>query len=271
MEFLAASVCQRTNWDRLRKHLLTAAADPISFTAIRLANLTADEFSREFSTAFNSVTDLADRHVSFVAVAAAFAAGGELFNEKRLYAEPQRLGGPDGLYATIDRLSVFRADPQRKKSRVLVQQLIRTDLLTIIDPDQMRPAIEYHLMRLYLRTGRVVHADAYEFRDKGDRATDVRSVTALRAAVEQAMHYSAAGADLTIAEINDLEWQIARSFCERVGPRCDGPPSADKPVVASIAAARGGACPFSSTCDAPRHPAIAALTEPRLADHHPYY
>lgn len=271
VEFLAAAICHGTNWDRLRKHLLATAIDPTHFAPLRLASLTFEEFAQNYCEAFTSTDDLSDRHRLFTDVAVAFATGNYPFNGKRLAVEPQRLGGPEGLYVSLDTLDAFKADPQRKKSRILVQQLIRSQLITAVDPDNLRPAIEYHLIRLYLRTGRVVHGNTGDLQPQRDRASDVRSITALRAAVEQAMHYSAAGADLTIAEINEIEWQIGRSFCERERPRCAGPPRPDKPVLEALYAINRGACPFAATCDAPHYPAVAALTEPRLANHHSYY
>jgi hypothetical protein len=271
VEFLAAATCHGTNWDRLRKHLLTVASEQMQFAPLKLSSLTFEEFVRQYGNAFTSADDLPNRHRLFTDVTAAFAVGGYPFNEKRLSVELQRLGGSDGIYAALDMLEAFKADPQRKKSRILVQQLIRSQLIGVVDPNNLRPAIEYHLIRLYLRTGRVVHASAKDPQPQRDRATDVRSITALRAAVEQAMHYSAAGADLTIAEINEIEWQIGRSFCERERPRCAGPPRPDKPVPEALSKINSGACPFAATCDVPNYPKMAALTEPRLADHYSYY
>jgi hypothetical protein len=241
------------------------------FTPNRLAGLTVREFVDEFASAFGSITDLEARHQLFTEVAASFAGSGAPFDADRLNSELQTLGGPDGLYSMLDRLEAFGSDPQQKKSRILVQQLGRTGLVKFTDPDQLKPAIEYHLVRLYLRTGRVTHAESLDVGNGHTRASDIRTVTALRRAVEQAMRYTAAAADLSVAEVNEVEWQIARSFCERGTPRCGGPPRPDKPVDPAIMAAGVGACPFAATCDGSRHERIAALTEPRLADHHSYY
>jgi len=271
VEFLAAAVCHATNWDRLRNHLLNAAVDSDRFVPVRLAGLAAKEFTNEFSGAFRGARDLPRRYEMFTEVAGAFARGEDPFDGKRLIAEPRRLAGPRGLYTALDRLDAFRADPQRKKARILVQQLDRTGLLTIADPENLRPAIEYHLVRLYLCTGRVVHADALDLRSGSARASDVRSINALRAAVEQAMHYTADGAELPLPIVNEIEWQMARSYCERSAPRCGGPPRADKPVDPAVAAVAEGTCPFASTCDAPRTEALARLNEPRLAERHAFY
>lgn len=270
-DFLAAAVCHGTNWDRLRQHLFGVAINPDLFTAVRFASLTFDQFIKEFGVAFGDVSDLAERHQFFCAIGKAFSRDDELFCGKRLASEPQRVGGPDGLYAQLDLLAPFRADPHRKKSRVLVQQLIRDGLLKVVDPHDLRPAIEYHLVRLYLRTGRVVHTDSSHNWGHENRATDVRSITALRGAVEHAMHYTAGSAELDVLQTNEIEWQIARSFCDRTTPRCQGPPRQDKPVLPSIAAAAGGCCIFATTCDGPRNASVAYLVEPKLANHHAYY
>lgn len=270
-EFLAAAVCHSTNWDRLRSHLLTIACVPGQFTPARLADLSYDAFIAEFAPAFPEANDLSRRRAMFATVARAFAEGTVPLDGKAIALETWHLSGHDGLYAAIDTLEPFRADPHRKKTRILVQQLFRYDLLHVTDPEHVQPAIEYHLVRLYLRTGRVVHSGVGLPSSGYKRAGDVRSVTALRAAVEEAMHYTAAAADLPVSDINEIEWQIGRSYCERGVPRCAGPHRPDKPVASEIAKIASGSCPFSDTCDAPHSEKIAQIVEPRLADHHGYY
>lgn len=204
----------------------------------------------------------------FLEVAGSLLSGSPPLQWQELVARPQSLAGSAGLYSRLDSLKVFRADPQRKKARILVQQLIRTGLVEVTDPDNLRPAIEYHLIRLYLRTGRVKHSSDVQFPE--DRATDIRSVTALRNAVEQAMHYTAQAAGLSILQTNDIEWQVARSYCDRDAPRCAGPPREDKPVEWAPSA-DAGPCPFASSCDALHSFHHASLTEPRLSKKHAFY
>jgi hypothetical protein len=207
----------------------------------------------------------------FVAVAQAFASEAAPFDGKSIALETWHLSGSSGLYAAIDELEPFCADPHRKKTRILIQQLFRYDLLHVADPEHVLPAIEYHLVRLYLRTGRVVHSGSVRLSSEISRASDVRSVNALRAAVEEAMRYTADAADLPVSEINEIEWQIGRSYCERSAPRCWGPHRSDKLVATAIAQIASGACPFSDTCDGPRWEKAAQISEPRLADRHGYY
>lgn len=273
VECLAASVCHATNWDRLRGHVIgVAAKDPHNVDPKRLAGLEFEQFIDDFGPAFaDEVDDLPRRHGMFTRVAAAFADGGVLSDVRSLTAGPQALAGPAGLYARLDRLEPFRADPQRKKARVFVQQLLRFRLLTPLDPAELRPATEYHLIRLYLRTQRVTHMNGTWPAAPAGATSDLENITSLRGAVEQAMRYTAEAAGLTIADVNEIEWQVGRSYCERDAPRCSGPFRPDKPVSGTIARARGGRCPFGEVCDAARDSSLARLIEPQLASHHAFY
>jgi hypothetical protein len=107
--------------------------------------------------------------------------------------------------------------------------------------------------------------------DSSERATDIRSVTALRLAVERAMTYTSAGAGLSLPDLNEIEWQIGRSFCQREGALCFGPPRDDKPVDSALLKVADGACPFIGVCRGSSDPKTAALVEPRLAEHHAFY
>ena len=269
-EFLVAAVCHSTNWDRLRGHLSTVALTG-DFTARTLSELTYGDFEQRIGPAFDRKGDLGDRHALFIKVAEALACATSSLRIESLMMDEQRLEGDDGLYSLVEALPAFGSDPQRKKARILVQQLWRHRLVGLLDPENVRPATEYHLIRLYLRTERVVHQEGLEFAADAPRSGDVRSVTALRLAVESAMYYTSAGADMSVCELNEIEWQIGRSFCVKSSPRCGGPPRQDKPVDQSILCISGGSCPFSASCNGPGVPRIARLAEPRLASHHAFY
>jgi hypothetical protein len=267
VEFLAAAVCHATNWDRLRGHLINVARSSRSFSADELADMPYSQFFEVFSPAFGMVDDLPRRYEMFVTVAHALGKPSGPLNNKHCGIIQARLAGSDGLYKWLENIEPFGADPQQKKLRILIQQLQRTRLLEIADPENIRPAIEYHLIRLYLRTGRVSHSLPETIFESSDKARDVRSVNALRSAVEEAMFYTAKAAELTLSEVNEVEWQIARSFCERSQPRCIGPARLDKPVHDTINRISEGACPFVNECDA----ALRGIVEPSISTRHAFY
>ena len=86
------------------------------------------------------------------------------------------------------------------------------------------------------------------------------------------MYFTASAAELPILDLNQLEWQVARSFCERHGPRCEGPPNPDKPCdEAVLALAPNLACPFSALCGGADDARLARMMEPQLSGKYDFY
>lgn len=176
------------------------------------------------------------------------------------------MAGDSGAYAALAKLSAFAADPLQKKSRVLVHQWITAGAFEFPDTEHVAPAIDYHLIRLYLRSNRI-HPRASRTLGRFLEGRPVRDdeLHGIRKAVEGAMHYTAAGARMSIADLNHHEWQIARSFCLREGARCDGPQLEQKPVdppLAALAVAKGG-CPFRLVCRGASEQTFRQLLEPK--------
>ena len=77
----------------------------------------------------------------------------------------RRLYGSDGFMERLDRFQAFQEDPLRKKSNVLVHEIVRDGIAKFNGSSaQIAPAIDYHIMRLYLRSGRVLpmHSETFE-------------------------------------------------------------------------------------------------------------
>jgi len=266
-EALVASVCHSTNWDRLRHHVLRYFEE-VRPTAQALARLSEHDFARQFSDGFSSLEiadqpalDLTTRYRIFHEVAERYA-----YDRFGLNGESRHLlSGNDGLIPRLRNVAGFDLDPEGKKLRVFVQNLIRYKLAAFDDSDSLAPAIEYHILRLYIRTGRVVpNTDSAVRSVESNNVRRIDSVSALRQAVAEAMRITADAADLSLIEINDIEWQIARSLCVREEPRCDGPPLPEKPLPSHLSDDHER-CLLRSVCAAflgqvPKH-----WTEPNLA------
>jgi hypothetical protein len=267
-ETLMAAVCHGTNWDRLRKEFMrNFVAHPLRIE--RLATLTRDQFGAEFGNGFSPREDYARmsrRYELFVDTASALAVGD--IDLDRMLRPLVRLGGDYGLLEHLRATPSFAEDARGKKLRILVQQLLRFNLINASDPDSLPPAIEYHLLRVYLRTGRVVPTTPSARRSV--TVSEVRrldSINALRRAVEEAMHITASTAGITLLELNDAEWQIGRSLCLREEPRCGGPELQEKPLDPGLISA-GGGCLFAPVCAVANGTAPSAWREPQLAEKH---
>lgn len=264
-ELLIAAVCHSTNWDRLRERVFAVtsqerwAAPPA---------LTADDFAAFYGAAFPAGEALGARHELWADAARSVADG--RVDVPALLTAPVRLAGQDGLFSRLARVRAFAEDPQGKKSSVFAQQIVRHGLVAVADPESLRPAVEYHLIRLYLRTGRVAPATPAALGSlTEDKVARVDSLHALRQAVSEAMAYTADAAGVPVHELNDAEWQISRSFCTRDEARCAGPALPEKPCDPALL--RGGpGCPFAATCTAGSGSA-AAWSEPRLSSRYAFY
>jgi hypothetical protein len=269
-EIVFVAICQQTNFDLLHKRVVNLAESNFeSITPGRLVAVRAPEAWRLLEPGLDRGREGFSERVRILRTLGQSALDWSTMEDlESLKDREVQLGGPEGLYAKLDLIPVFSEDPLRKKARVLVHQLVRRGLIRIADEWSLAPAIDYHLIRLYVRTGRVTPAtpNMYDQLVTG-RTVRVSVVTRLRRAVEEAMWHTAEGAGLRMDQLNHVEWQIARSFCVSVEPRCTSGPIPAKPVdrpLAELSVAIGG-CPLSGHCYASSNAHHRLLQEPRLA------
>ena len=258
------AICHQFNWDflqdRLSKQLL---AGDQSQMIRRLAAIKSDEL-QEWLAGY----DKPDR-IQATARAAMLrdigkgllAIGGDALT--LVTAASDRIAGSTGFVNQLNRFEPYNLDPLHKKSYVLIQDLIREGIVRFEDEDSLRPAIDYHIMRLYLRSGRVVPlyevvADALRLQHPRPRLVHL-----LREAVAEALQATASYAKLSIAEVNYVEWQLGRSICERDIPACL---RTERPAGLDIDIGRifVGNCPYMGFCQAQRDPEWRKLQEPKF-------
>lgn len=157
----------------------------------------------------------------------------------------------DGSFHKLfDKFEAYSTDPLQKKTNVLTHDLLKEQILVFKDEKYIKPAIDYHIMRLYLRTGRIIPVDksVYEFLQgaPNPRGALVRS---LRKVVAEAEELTAHYAGLSVADVNYIEWQIGRSICFNKNPICK-----NKDIEVSIAddvkILCNGTCPYIGVCAA---------------------
>jgi hypothetical protein len=176
-----------------------------------------------------------------------------------------QLAGPEGFYATMKRIPAYAEDLLEKKVRVLAHDLYRENIIRFSDPENLKPAVEYHLLRLYLRSGRVypVNPSVTEALRNPGLTSRARLVKLLRQRVEEAMNFTAYYSGLDMATLNYVEWQIGRSICIPDPPAlCLDPPHAEIP--ADVNAICGGACALADICRAHNEPTYGWFHEPQF-------
>lgn len=269
-KILFISICHQMNWDVLQDALARwmlpspdKRLDEFSETSpsqIRLLlehypkqeRVRASERARKFRQTANDLKSLVSDD-------------GQL---RQLAAKP-RLEGPGGFYEIVGQLEAYQGDPIEKKIRVLAHDLYREKIMEFSDPQALKPAVEYHLIRLYLRTGRVfpTHNSVAEVLLGRDGSQRRRLVMTLRSVVDEAMRETAFLSGLDVATLNYVEWQLARTICvSELGrdwhPHCDSAPRAELPE--DIAKLVGKQCPYKDGCQARDDRSYEWFNEPQF-------
>jgi len=175
-----------------------------------------------------------------------------------------RLEGEDGFYNVMRSVSAFGEDDLEKKVRVLAHDLHREGIVVFKDPENLRPAVEYHILRLYIRSGRVYPTNESvreQLRSPGN-SSRTRLVKLLRRTVEEAMSLTAFYAQLDVATLNYVEWQIGRTVCRADVPFCVTPPP-DK-LPADVEALSPLRCAFANFCRSYNDPEYGWYHEPQF-------
>ena len=256
-----SAICHQINWDYLASRLHRAFENS-AITASSLSSISArdvdgwlfDYHRPERIRAAERAAML--RNVGDVISKNYFGDTGRVLSDAN-----GKLRGQNGFMSQLDNFFAFREDPLRKKSNVLVHELVRDGMARFEDESEISPAIDYHIMRLYLRTGRVVplHQVTHDLL-KNDSSPRPRLVKLLRESVGEALSLTAFYSALTIPEVNGMEWQIGRDICDRKTPRCLGPLNSD---LSSFLTDKDK-CPNTEFCRAFSQPDWRSLREPDL-------
>lgn len=180
------------------------------------------------------------------------------------------LAGEGGFYESMASVAAYTGDPFDKKARVLAHDLHREGILEFSDPQNLKPAVEYHLIRLYLRSGRVVPTkqSVSEELIGASRPSRARLVMLLRGAVDTAMQHTAQYAGIDIATLNYIEWQIGRSICveelemDTALAHCRAP--APETMPGDVRSLADSHCPFVSFCSSLNDPDYGWFREPHF-------
>jgi hypothetical protein len=253
---LFVSICHQMNWDVLQAALAgwmmpdtdRRLVEFAHTTPAQIRELLRDYPKQERVRAHERAKTLRD---TAVALEPLLAPGGHFH---QLLDEP-RLAGAEGFYQVVSQIKAFQSDFLEKKARVLAHDLHREHIVRFADPENLKPAVEYHLIRLYLRTGRVFPThEAVLDELRGDRRQPrPRLVHLLRATVDQAMRDTAFYAGLDVATLNYVEWQLARTICVAElnrdwHPLCLHAPRSELPEDVRLLVAF--TCPYAEGCRA---------------------
>lgn len=260
-----ASVCHQFNWDLLNKRLpqILRSIPPADLAGF-LATISAPQFEKWFPD-LPEIARLRAKERARILREVGQTLRDEFGGDSRAILERSNrtLLGSGGFYELMDKFPAFREDPLRKKTNVLTHDIVRLGIVSFRDMENIAPAIDYHLIRIYLRTGRVYakHRSVFDALVNADPMPRDRMVKLLREKVALAVKLTAQFSRLSIPDVNYIEWQLGRRICVRETAKCvtDTRVSDLDPDILTLFER---SCPFIENCRAVKESDLMQLKEP---------
>ena len=220
-EVICAAICHQMNWDYLRKAVLDKTkVDEYWVCGDRLSNIKEEEVAALFDNYYKPERIRARERCDILHEVGKMAcnAGGyrALFLDEKM-----RLLPVETIRSSLLKCLAFSKDPKEKKLQLLLQKLSIYDCLHGLS-SHCRPAIDYHLIRSYLRRGllypKTKYAEEFIFESSAQRKET--TVGALRQLCGELLEQIAWYTELDICVVNSIEWNIGRSICTQDNPDC---------------------------------------------------
>ncbi|NLG50527.1 MAG: hypothetical protein GX552_10500 [Chloroflexi bacterium] len=287
--FFLVAICQSTRtlqgtldgaWYRGWDYMVRAARrrmaeTPDYFMAARLAQMDGAALRGLFSddgVAEHSTLDRIDERVAQWHDAARLLLeqyGGDVMN---LYeAAGRRLRGEGGILARLSAAQAY-SDPVEKKSFLLIMFTHKCGAWQVDDLTNLKVAIDYHIMRIALRSGMVRVEDADLARQLVARQpVSAEQDNLVRVAVRDACDLLIEYSRHSVFEVDNILWMIGRNCCfYDYDPICGEHGCWRKEecsLLRGIAYACPGVCVFDGVCRGSRDAAYRAYWETTLYTH----
>lgn len=253
--FYACAISHNVNWDFLCENVIPKIyAETQGFELEKIAQLDSAKMEKIFA-GYNKPHKIEAKRRSQMlrSLAEEIQNKGDNLFKDLLYI--RTLIGKGGFFDCVNDLSVFCEDPLKKKSNLLAHLIIRAKIVKITDEENLEPAIDYHIMRVYLRTGRIKISDKKTCDRLRENATyTLDEITELRQSVRCAMKLMCKQYSQSMATLSFVDWILGREYCDRMTPLCKfGQKS----------------CPVKSLCSSAGMPKEQILSEPK--SNHGYY
>ena len=254
-----------------------AIQEPGFFTAARMAELSLEEYQAAYAPDGDPAHTLINRAQERVAILRDLGQGllqdyrgteDEPYLSPRLLAACNgRLRTPEGI-GLLDRLANFEGynDPHFKKAFVFLKAVDKLDMFRPQDRDQLFIPVDYHLIRMALRTGLVTVTDptlAEQLRNQRDasQSDDLEIRQEVKLAYKALENISG----INVFVLDEMFWTIGRSCCHYSRPtRCTTCDLSDCSVMKSFDYQCPGHCPLATVCLGAGDQAYRALFEPHL-------
>jgi len=176
----------------------------------------------------------------------------------------QNVGGEGGAYALLAGLRPFAGDPLQKKATAFLMAAGLGGLWPIRDPEKIVPMVDYHRMRVLLRTGCIRPTrdqDVELLRSRHPVSTDLEAEVRDGASEVSRHLASNSGHPPFVADV--MLWAHARSVC-RHHPICVSGEAERSSFFDLTHALAAEPCVFASWCLGAKDEHVRSLWEPAI-------
>ena len=248
-EVICSAICHKINWDYLRNRVyLKTLENPNWLDVSYLSTITSKEI-KKLLVDYNKKERIRERERSRMIKTIAH----QLIDNKLSFTEVFVKNGAVRAYEEIEKFflqcEVFANDPQQKKFQLLIQSMSDYrgfEMLSIY----YKPAIDYHLIRLFLRRGivRPRNRYAYQYIFNQDIIRKEKTIAALRKVCSKSLEDICWLTSLNLKIVNRIEWWVGRSVCINGTPDCYLKREDSKWLVGEF-----DKCPYYDTCYARKY------------------
>lgn len=243
-EIVCAGICHQMNWDFLRTSIFLKLKDDSSW--IYPANLTQIEEKDvlELFKLYNRPERIrAEERTHILKEIGRWCQSFEKI-EYIFKGKDGRILSNELVRKNLLKCEAFAKDPEGKKINLLLQKLSRFATYKCL-ARYSEPAIDYHLIRSFLRRGLIFAKKEYarEYLKNQSAERKETTIAAVRHLCSKLMQEICTYAEMDIVTINEIEWYIGRSVCLRDDPDCNLMKNESQWLRPYFSA-----CPFCETC-----------------------
>lgn len=257
-EMLCSAICHQINWDFLRKVVKDKTIMSFEWLSpAHLSEISEAEVS-ELLSGYSKPERVQKRERAMLLHSlgkwlSKYDPVEQVFLEK-----DKRLLPFDKIEGKLLECEVFSNDPEKKKVRLLIQKLSALYGLEGL-AQYYQPAIDYHLVRVYLRRGLVIAKTQYANNLLEDLDTERKESTmgAIRQLCAHTLSEICGYTGLDVSTVNQIEWCIGRSVCVSEEPDCFLYSQESQWLKE-----RFRVCPFFNTCAARTNKRFLNFEEP---------
>ena len=243
-ETICAAICHQMNWDFLRKAVQEKTRCNPEWLSEDALSIISDDDVRSLLKGYNRIERIREKERANMLRQIGMLAKSHNGFTWLFFDSGMHLLSEEELRENLLQCPVFSNDPEEKKLQLLLQKLSNYPQFAELS-NYCKPAIDYHLIRCFLRRGLVFPRTklGVEFISSAETQRKESTVGALRLLCSSLIQEISCFTNLTINSVNQIEWYVGRSICKEGTPDCF---LVD--LDASWARNNFTRCPFFSTC-----------------------